>query len=115
MANDFQTKELALTTSFQALVASDTTGEKTVHAIYFSNKDGTNSADVYLSLYDNAGTPAEKAKILHAVQVPAGSTLVVEQPLNLTCSATGATARQLYAKASANGDIDAVASVLYMT
>ena len=115
MANDFQTKELALTTSFQALVASDTTGEKTVHAIYFSNKDGTNSADVYLSLYDNAGTPAEKAKILHAVQVPAGSTLVVEKPLNLTCSATGSTARQLYAKSSANVDIDAEASVLYMT
>ena len=115
MANDFQTKELALTTSFQQLVNSDTTGEKTVHALFFSNKDGTNSADVYLSLYDNAGTPAEKATILYKVQVPAQSTLVVEKPINLTCSSTGADARQLYAKASANGDIDAVASVLLFT
>ena len=115
MANDFQTKELALTTSFQQLVNSATTGEKTVHALFFSNKDGTSSADVYLSLYDNAGTPAENATILHKVQVPAGSTLVVDKPINLTCSVTGTTARQLYAKASANGDIDAVASVLLIT
>jgi|TARA_R110002020_G_scaffold293734_1_gene509435 hypothetical protein len=115
MANDFQTKELALTDAFQQLVNSDTSGEKTVHAIYFSNKDGTNNADVYLSLYDNDGSPAEKAKILHKVPVPAGSTLVVEKPINLTCSSTGTDARQLYAKASASGDIDAVASVLHIT
>jgi len=115
MANDFQTKELALTGSFLPLVPSSTSGDKTVHALFFSNKDGTNSADVYLSLYDNAGTPAEKAAILFKVPVPAGSTLVIDKPINLTCSATGADARQLYAKASLAGDIDAVASVLHIT
>ena len=114
MANDFQTKELALTGSFLPLVPSSTSGDKTVHALFFSNKDGTNSADVYLSLYDNAGAPAEKAAIFK-VPVPAGSTLVIDKPINLTCSATGADARQLYAKASLAGDIDAVASVLHIT
>lgn len=113
MANDFQTKELALTTVFQELVPTSASGEKTVHALFLSNKDGTNSADVYLSMYD--GTPAEKAAILFKVPVPAGSTLVIDKPINLTCSGTAADARQLYAKASVNGDIDAVASVLHIT
>ena len=118
MANDFQTQAKQLTTSFSELVPgiNTATTNQTVHALYFSNIT-TASVDVYLRLYDNAGTPAAVTGgyILYKVPVPASSTLVIEKPINLVCSATATSSRSLQAYASTASAVDAVASVLVMT
>ena len=118
MANDFQIQAKQLTTSFSELVPgiNTATTNQTVHAIYFSNIT-TASVDVYLRLYNNAGTPAAitGGYILYKVPVPASSTLVIEKPINLICSGTAADSRSLQAYASTATAIDAVASVLVMT
>jgi hypothetical protein len=117
MANDFQIQAKQLTTSFASFVPGiDTaTTNQTVHAIYFSNIT-TASVDVYLRLYDNdTPTAITGGYILFKVPVPASSTLVIEKPINLVCSATASQTRTLWAKASTATAIDAVASVLVMT
>jgi len=117
MANDFQIQAAQLTTSFAEFVPGiDTaTTNQTVHAIYFSNIT-TSSVDVYLRLYDNdSPTAITGGYILFKVPVPASSTLVIEKPRNLVCSATASETRTLWAKASVGTAIDAVASVLVMT
>ena len=115
MATDFQTKEVKdLGTSFTNLTGSYSTGEVTVHAIYVSNKNA-DYRTFYLSLFDNAGTPAEKASILYNVDIAPKSSLVVEKPINLTTSTTNTDQRQLRVKASHTESLDVVASVLVIT
>jgi hypothetical protein len=116
MATDFQTKEVqGLGTTVTDLTGAFTSGEVTVHAIYISNKHASDTIGFYLSLYDNDDTNAEKASILHNVEVASKSTLVIEKPINLTASDTGTLQRQLKVKASTGTDIDVVASVLVIT
>ena len=116
MANDFQTISAAAGTAYAAFVdaTTDSSKEKTVHAIYIANVDGANSADVSLKLVDASGGAVTGGTILHEVPVPAGTTLVIEQPINQACGA-GAAGRALQIKASAAGDIEATASVLEMS
>lgn len=115
MATDFQTKAVKnVGTSFTDLTGSYTSGEVTVHAIYVSNKSAS-IRNFYLSLFDNDGSPDEKASILYNVEVPPKSTLVVEKPINLTTSTTITEQRQLRIKASAVSSLDVVASVLVIT
>lgn len=115
MATDFQTKEVQnVGTSFTNLTGSYTGGEVTVHAIYISNKNAA-IRTFYLSLFDNAGTPVEKASVLYNIEIPPQSTLVVEKPINLTTSTTATEQRQLRIKASHTSSLDVVASVLVIT
>ena len=118
MANDFQTVAVQLGASFASFVPGINTAStnQTVHAVYFSNIT-TSSVDVYLRLYNNIGSPTAitGGYILFKVPVPASSTLVIEKPINLICSATDTASRSLWAYASVGSAIDAVASVLVMT
>lgn len=78
-----------------------------VNTLYISNVDGTNAADVTVSVYpqdDIGGTPR---KIAHLVTVPAKATLVVidkDAPVYLEED------RSLGATASADSDLEAVVS-----
>lgn len=118
MANDFQTQAKQLTDAFSSFVPGINVAStnQTVHAVYFSNVT-TSSVDVYLRLYNNIGSPTAitGGYILYKVPVPASSTLVIEKPINLVCSATDTASRSLWAYASVASAIDAVASVLVMT
>jgi hypothetical protein len=115
MATDFQTKEIqTLSTAnvFQDLTPVYTSGDVTVHAIYFSNTDGSNTIDLCLTLFD--GGNSEKANILYNVEIEPKSTLVIEKPINLTASLTATEQRKLRVKAN-DTSIDVVASVLVIT
>ena len=123
MANDFQTQTLQLPTAHSGTNAqlvpaiNVAATNQTVHALYFSNIT-TASVDVYLRMYDGAGSGGAAITggyILYKVPVPASSTLVIEKPINLVCSATATSSRSLQAIASTASAIDAVASVLVMT
>ena len=123
MANDFQTRSLQLPiahsgTNAQLVPAiNNASTNQTVHAIHFSNVT-TSSVDVYLRLYDGAATGGAAITggyVLYKVPIPASSTLVIEKPINLECSATATDSRSLQAIASTASAIDAVASVLVIT
>ena len=116
MATDFQTKEVQnLGTVFENLTGAFTSGEATVHAIYITNKNSA-TRYFYMSLFDNQSpTSVEKASVLHNVEIPGYSTLVIEKPINLTASNTDTTQRKLMVKASDTNSIDGVASVLVIT
>ena len=123
MANDFQTRSLQLPTAHSGTNAqlvpaiNNASTNQTVHAIHFSNIT-TSSVDVYLRLYDGAATGGAAITggyVLYKVPIPASSTLVIEKPINLECSATDTDSRSHQAIASAGSAIDAVASVLVIT
>ena len=116
MATNFLTKELQnLGTTPTPLTGTYTSGDVTVHAIYASNTHATDTIGFYLVLYDNSSTNQIKANILYNVEISPKSTLVVEKPINLTASDTGATQRQLKVHASTGTDLDVVASILEIT
>ena len=123
MANDFQVKSLQLPTAHSGTNAqlvpaiNVAATNQTVHALHFSNIT-TSSVDVYLRLYNGAsagGAAITGGYILFKVPIPASSTLVIEKPINLICSATATDSRSLQAIASTASAIDAVASVLVIT
>ena len=123
MANDFQTRSLQLPTAHSGTNAqlvpaiNNASTNQTVHAIHFSNIT-TSSVDVYLRLYDGAATGGAAITggyVLYKVPIPASSTLVIEKPINLECSATDTDSRSLQAIASAGSASDDVASVLVIT
>ena len=84
-----------------------------IHALFITNHSDTTAGlcDVAVTV-DGGNTYRYIAK---KVSIPQSNTVTIDKPINLTCSGTAADARQLYAKASVNGDIDAVASVLHIT
>ena len=79
-----------------------------VHAVYISNVDGENDATVDVLVTDNSA--GSDFYIMKTVDVPClDSSLVIEKPINLEAQDI------LKVKASANGDLQAFASVLEMT
>ena len=108
MANTFKNAATGSNTTINPMYTCPGGTTSVVHAIYLSNVDGTNSATVNLSVSGSANFSTRRY-ILKTVEVPADSTVVIEKPINLGAG------DKLETEASANGDIDAFASVLEIT
>jgi hypothetical protein len=108
MANTFKSAATGSRTQLLTMYTCPAATTAVVHAVYFSNVDGTNDATVNLSVSGSANFD-HRSYILKTVDVPADSTVVVEKPINLGAG------DKLETQASANGDIDVFASILEMT
>ena len=108
MANTFKSAATGSRTALTTLYTCPGATTAVVHAIYLSNIDGTNDATVSVAISGSANFD-DRRYILKTVDVPADSTVVVEKPVNLGAG------DKLETQASANGDIDVVASILEMT
>ena len=101
----------AATGSITAITPMDTCPASTtavVHAMYLSNIDGTNDADISVSISGSANFSTRRY-LLKTVQVPADSTVVIEKPINLGAG------DKLETQASADNDVDVFASILEIT
>ena len=108
MANTFKNAATGSTTSVTPMYTCPGGTTSVVHAIYLSNVDGTNSATVNLSVSGSANFTTRRY-ILKTVEIPADSTVIIEKPINLGAG------DKLETEASANGDIEAFASILEIT
>lgn len=107
MANAFKNVGAALTTSGADIYTAPVSTESVIHAIYVSNVDGTNSADVNIKVTTDGGTTYYH--IAKTVPVPADSTLVLDKPVNLEAT------DKIHMTASANSDLEVFMSVLEIT
>jgi len=108
MANTFKNAATGSSTTLQAMYTCPAATSAVIHAMYLSNIDGTNSATVNLSVSGSANFEG-RVYLLKTVAVPADSTVVIEKPINLGAG------DKLETQASANGDIEAFASILEIT
>ena len=107
MANTFKNAGVAVGTTVTILYTCPTSTEGIIHALYISNIDGTNSADVDVEVsVDGGSTFYYVGKTL---PVPADSTLILDKPINLEASDV------IRLTANATGDLQAFASVLEIT
>ena len=100
-----KTAVLAVTTSPVAIVTNSAASNKIfkINALYVSNVDGANSADITVDLYRSATA----YKISSAITVPAGTTLtLITKDLQIYLEEGDS----LRCTASANGDLQAVCS-----
>ena len=108
MANTFKNAATGSNTTINAMYTCPGGTTSVVHAIYLSNVDGTNSATINLSISGSANFTTRRY-ILKTVDVPADSTVIIEKPINLGAG------DKLETQASADGDIEAFASILELT
>jgi len=108
MANTFTSAATGSNTNITTLYTCPGSTTGVVHAIYASNIDGTNDADISISVSGSANFNTRRY-LLKTVEVPADSTVVIEKPINLGAG------DKLETQASADGDIDVFASILEMT
>ena len=108
MANTFKNAATGSSTTLQAMYTCPAATSAVIHAMYLSNIDGTNSATVNLSVSGSANFEG-RVYLLKTVNVPADSTVIIEKPINLGAG------DKLETQASANGDIEAFASILEIT
>ena len=108
MANTFKNAATGSTTSITPMYTCPAATTGVVHAIYLSNVDGTNSATINLSISGSANFDT-RVYILKTVEIPADSTVIIEKPINLGAG------DKLETQASADGDIEAFASILEIT
>ena len=108
MANTFKNAATGSSTTLQAMYTCPAATSAVIHAMYLSNIDGTNSATVNLSVSGSANFEG-RVYLLKTVNIPADSTVIIEKPINLGAG------DKLETQASANGDIEAFASVLEIT
>ena len=108
MANTFKNAATGSNTTINAMYTCPGGTTSVVHAIYLSNVDGTNSATINLSVSGSANFTTRRY-ILKTVEVPADSTVIIEKPINLGAG------DKLETQASADGDIEAFASILELT
>ena len=107
MANTFKNQGAALTTGGGVGYTAPGSTTSIVHSCYVSNIDGSASVDVDIKARATSGdTYYHVAK---GVPVPAGSTLVLDKPIDL--EATG----DIHMTASANSDAEAVLGILEIT
>ena len=85
MANTFTSAATGSNTSVTTLYTCPAATTAVVHAVYLSNKDGTNDANISLSVSGSANFQTRRY-LLKTVDVPADSTVVVEKPINLEIS-----------------------------
>ena len=108
MANTFKNAATGSNTTINSMYTCPGGTTSVVHAIYLSNVDGTNSATVNLSVSGSANFSTRRY-ILKTVEVPADTTVIIEKPINLGAG------DKLETQASADGDIEAFASILEIT
>ena len=110
MANTFKNASLANVNhaAMATLYTCPASTTSVVHAMYLSNVDGTNDANVSVMVSGSANFNTRRF-LLNTVEVPADSTVVIEKPINLGAG------DKLETQASANNDIDVFASILEIT
>ncbi len=108
MANTFKNAATGSNTTINPMYTCPGGTTSVVHAIDLSNVDGENSETINLSVSGSANFTTRRY-ILKTVEVPADSTVVIEKPINLGAG------DKLETQASANGDIEAFASILEIT
>jgi hypothetical protein len=81
--------------------------EAVVHSIYVSNIDGANSANVDIKVRNTSGDAYRH--VAKGVPVPAGSSLVLDKPIDL--AATG----DIHMEASVSGDLETNLGILEIT
>ena len=108
MANTFKNAATGSNTTINPMYTCPGGTTSVVHAIYLSNVDGENSATINLSVSGSANFTTRRY-ILKTVEIPADSTVIIEKPINLGAG------DKLETQASADGDIEAFASILEIT
>ena len=108
MANTFTSAATGSTTTLTTLYTCPVSTTGVVHAIYASNIDGVNDANISISVSGSANFNTRRY-ILKTVDVPADSTVVIEKPINLGAG------DKIETQASADDDIDVFASILEIT
>ena len=107
MANTFKNQGAALTTGGAVVYEAPAATTSIIHSCYVSNIDGSNSVDVDIKA--RATSSDTYYHVAKGVPVPAGSTLVLDKPVDL--EATG----DIHMTASANSDSEAVLGILEIT
>ena len=107
MANTFKNQGAALTTGGAAVYTAPAATTSILHSVYISNIDGTNAANVDIKSRATSGDTYYY--VGKALQVPAGSSLVLDKPIDL--EATG----DVHMTASANSDLETVIGILEIT
>jgi len=102
MANTFKNAGVAIGTSRTTLYTTPAATQSVIHALYISNIDGVNDADVTVE----ATVGGVYFHIAKSVPVPAGATLLLDKPINLEAGDI------LTLTASVAGDLEVFASVL---
>ena len=108
MAQTFKSAATGSTTTLQPIYICPASTTAVVHAMYVSNIDGTNDANISISISGSANFDTRRF-LLRTVEVPADSTVVIEKPINLGAG------DKLETQASVNDDLDVFASILEIT
>ena len=108
MANTFKNAATGSNTSVTTLYTCPGATSAVIHALYVSNVDGANDATINVTISGSANFQTRR-HLMKTVNVPADSTLIVEKPINLGAG------DKLETQASADGDIEAFASILEIT
>ena len=108
MAQTFKSAATGSTTTLQPIYTCPASTTAVVHAMYVSNIDGTNEANISISISGTANFDTRRF-LLRTVEVPADSTVVIEKPINLGAG------DKLETQASVNDDLDVFASILEIT
>ena len=104
MANTFKNAGVAIGTSRTTLYTAPSATQSVIHALYISNVDGVNDADVTVEVTTDGGSTY--FHICKTVPVPADSTLLMDKPINLEAGDI------LALTASVAGDLEVFASIL---
>ena len=108
MAQTFKSAATGSTTTLQPIYTCPASTTAVVHAMYVRNIDGTNDANISISISGSANFDTRRF-LLRTVEVPADSTVVIEKPINLGAG------DKLETQASVNDDLDVFASILEIT
>jgi len=104
MANTFKNAGVAIGTSRTTLYTTPSSTQSVIHALYISNIDGVNDANVTIEVTIDGGTTY--FHIAKTVPVPADATLLLDKPINLEAGDI------LALTASTAGDLEVFASIL---
>ena len=108
MAQTFKSAATGSTTTLQPIYTCPASTTAVVHAMYVSNIDGTNDANISISISGSANFDTRRF-LLRTVEVPADSTVVIEKPINLGAG------DKLETQACVNDDLEVFASMLEIT
>lgn len=104
MANTFKNAGIAVGTTRSNLYVCPPATQAVIHALYISNVDGVNPANVSVEITVDGGTTYRH--IVKTMEVPPDNTIIMDKPINLEANDV------LALTASVVGDIEAVAAVL---
>jgi len=102
--NTFKNAGIAIGTSRTTLYTTPAATQSVIHALYISNIDGVNDADVTVEITVDGGTTY--FHVAKTVPVPADATLLLDKPMNLEAGDI------IALTASVAGDLEVFASIL---